>query len=472
MITGLFHLRVCGHMEMFRADDAYKGGRGTADQGGYNDMELFAFMRPDQPKFDQLWFRLYVGISRADDALRRLQTLKTSDFPQKTEREAEMHFIRGHYYFLLKILFKHIPFFTADTPLDSLKNVSNVQYSSQQLWEKIANEFQMAVNNLPKTQKDVGRPTKYAAEAYLAKVRLYEAYVQDAQNNVTSINQSDLQDVVTLTTDVINSGQYGLLNNYGNNFLYAYDNSKESVWAVQRSINDGTPNGRVDMGSALNYPMNPSYGCCWFHIPSQNLVNAYKTGTNGLPEFTTYNNTDMKDSVNFRTNTVDPRLDYTVGIPGHPWKDDPTFIYEKSWARTPNDYGYYSSMKETKLPSCPCLKKVGPFYASSKNTVIIRYADVLLWKAEALIELGRQNEALPLINQVRQRALNSASELKYSNWTSQYRIIIWKHISRGSTVPGHRIMPAGRSGGNAVWNLLWREADFLTWFGGALQTAL
>jgi hypothetical protein len=49
--------------------------------------------------------------------------------------------------------------------------------------------------------------------------------------------------------------------------------------------------------------------------------------------------------------------------------------------------------------------------ASSKNTDIIRYADVLLWKAEALIELGRQNEALPIINDIRQRAHNSTGML-------------------------------------------------------------
>nr|MBA4167968.1 RagB/SusD family nutrient uptake outer membrane protein [Chitinophagaceae bacterium] len=55
---------------------------------------------------------------------------------------------------------------------------------------------------------------------------------------------------------------------------------------------------------------------------------------------------------------------------------------------------------------------------------IIRYADVLLWKAEALIELGRQNEALPLINEVRARAANSTSRLKLANgdFPSNYRM--------------------------------------------------
>ena len=53
--------------------------------------------------------------------------------------------------------------------------------------------------------------------------------------------------------------------------------------------------------------------------------------------------------------------------------------------------------------------------SSSKNTILIRYSDVLLWKAEALIELGRQGEALPIINEIRSRAKNSVQLLKDIN---------------------------------------------------------
>ena len=66
--------------------------------------------------------------------------------------------------------------------------------------------------------------------------------------------------------------------------------------------------------------------------------------------------------------------------------------------------------------------------ASSKNTDIIRFADVLLWKAEALIELGRQDEALPIINEIRQRANNSTAMLKMNDGTpsSNYKMDIYK----------------------------------------------
>lgn len=66
--------------------------------------------------------------------------------------------------------------------------------------------------------------------------------------------------------------------------------------------------------------------------------------------------------------------------------------------------------------------------SSGKNWAIIRYADVLLFKAEALIEMGRPLEAIPLINQVRQRAANSETLLKQANGSaiSNYKIDIYK----------------------------------------------
>ena len=81
-------------------------------------------------------------------------------------------------------------------------------------------------------------------------------------------------------------------------------------------------------------------------------------------------------------------------------------------------------MKEQQAADCPCFKKQGPFYGSSVNIDIIRYPDVLLWKAEALIELGRHAEALPLINEIRKRAKNSTGRTKHANGTdpSNYRI--------------------------------------------------
>jgi hypothetical protein len=170
--------------------------------------------------------------------------------------------------------------------------------------------------------------------------------------------------------------------------------------------------------------MNPDYGCCGFHQPSQNLVNSFKTDAQGLPLFTTYNNSDLSAAADFQTNTVDPRLDHSVGIPAHPYKYDPAFIFQTSWLRDQNTYGVFMSMKENVLPTDPSFQKTTPFMSTSKNWTIIRFADVLLWKAEALIELGRQTEALPIINQIRQRAQNSTARLKTTSgqFISNYKI--------------------------------------------------
>lgn len=396
--------------------DSYKGGGGTGDISEFNQMELFSFETPDNGLLDQKWYRLYVGIQRTNEALKIIEQLSSDDYPQKTTREAEMRFLRAHYYFVLKTMYKHIPWIDETVSSDGYDKISNVEFTDQELWDKIAAEFQYAADNLPESQSDAGRPNKYTAMAYLAKTKLYQAYEQDDQNNVININQTKLEEVVNLVDKVIASGKYSLFSDYGYNFLWSHDKgSTESVFAIQRSIDDGTPKGRLDWGNMLNYPMNPEYGCCWFHIPSQNLVNSFKTSTSGLPEFDTYNNFDVTEGADFQNNTFDVRLDHTVAIPGHPWKYDPSIIYEKSWARAPQIYGYFSSLKENQSYKCSCFQKVPPFMASSKNTDIIRYADVLLWKAEALIELGRQDEALPIINQIRERAMNSTGMLRDSN---------------------------------------------------------
>jgi starch-binding outer membrane protein, SusD/RagB family len=82
-------------------------------------------------------------------------------------------------------------------------------------------------------------------------------------------------------------------------------------------------------------------------------------------------------------------------------------------------YGSYASMKENERSKCACEIENGPFKVTSKNTILVRYADVLLWKAEALIELGQLEEARTIINDIRRRAKNSISRL---NNASIYRV--------------------------------------------------
>jgi hypothetical protein len=183
-----------------------------------------------------------------------------------------------------------------------------------------------------------------------------------------------------------------------------YENGKESIFAIQYSANDGTLHGRINYSDVLATPQG--IGCCDFHKPSQNLVNAFKTSTGGLPLFDTYNNEDLnyKQISNY---DVDPRLYHTVAIPGLPWKYSTDLTFQENWNRSPDTYGNCASLKENVDPACNCLINVDPFYGNTKNRIQIRYADVILMRAEAYIELGQYNEALPLINQIRKRASQS-----------------------------------------------------------------
>ena len=403
------------------SDDAYKGGGGTGDVGEIDAIEHYNLVTPSMGAFvTRTWQNLFKSIARANVALRAVNSLDEVAFPQKKIRQAELRFLRGHSYFIMKLLYKNIPIFDETLTSDEILKVSN-DLSNEDSWNKIADDFQYAIDNLPETQPEIGRANKFAAEAYLAKLRLYQAYEQDATHHVTGISQSRLQEVVTLTQAVISSGKYALSADIADNFLPETENGPESIFAIQFTINDGTTAGRLNYEDGLNYPHGaPQYGCCGFHAASQNLVNAHTTDANGLPNFTTFNNT----IADLTTATVDPRLDHTVGIDGHPYKYDNTKLFSNSWVRDPGVYGNFHTMRDQQLATSSSYFKNGPFMGTAKNVDILRYDDVLLMQAEAYIELGQQDLALPLINQIRNRAAASTGRLKKLDGTfpSNYNI--------------------------------------------------
>ncbi|KAA9353436.1 RagB/SusD family nutrient uptake outer membrane protein [Larkinella humicola] len=407
-----------------RSDDAYKGGGGVADLEDLNFYEQHNLTQPQQGGglyHPYTWENYYKAISRANVALRSITALTDASFPERKTRLAELRFLRGHAHFMLKMLFKNIPYIDETLSNEQILTVSNRAMTNDQLWDKIAADFQAAVDNLPEKQTQVGRANKLSAAAYLAKLRLYQAYEQDDNNKVTSINKTKLQEVVKLTDLVINSGKYNLQPDFAENFLPEFDNGVESVFAVQYSINDGTTVGRLNFETGLNYPHGaPQYGCCGFHQPSQNLANAFGTDANGLPKLDTFNDA----VIDFKTATVDPRVDHTIGIDGHPYKYNPAILFSNSWVRDPGVYGFFQSMKEQQAATSSTYKKQGPFIGTSKNIDIIRYADVLLWQAEAYIELGQPALALPLINKIRARAAASTGRTKKADGTNPSNYLI------------------------------------------------
>ena len=392
-----------------RSDDAYKGGQDISDIQDFHFYEIAQNINPTFGEADRLWFMCYQAISRANRALSVLENISDTEMPARQARMGEMYFLRGHFYFMLKTLFGYIPIIDESVPEEQYEKVPNTLPNDEQ-WAHITSDFKKAYDLLPAQQLQKGRANKYAAAAYLSKAYLYKAYRQDEAHNVTEINTQDLHQVITYTDQVIGSS-YGLEDDFGFNFLPgSYENGKESIFAVQYSAEDGTMYGRLNWGDALSTPQK--LGCCDFHKPSQNLVNAFKT-SNGLPEFDNFNEANY----NAGSDKVDPRLYHTVALPDVPYKYNTDLIYRENWNRNPNVYGYYASLKENVDPSCSCFKNINPFRGNSKNRIVLRYADVLLMRAEALIELNRSNEALPLINQVRQRAKQSTTLTPYATNT-------------------------------------------------------
>jgi hypothetical protein len=392
-----------------RSDDTYKGGGGTGDVGEIDALEHYNLVTPTMGAFvTRTWQNLFKSISRANVALRAVNNLDEASFPNKKVRLAELRFLRAHSYFTMKTLYKNIPIFDETVSDEDIIKVSNT-LSNEESWNKIAADFQFAVDNLPANQSEIGRANKYAAQAYLAKLRLYQAYEQDASHKVVNINKTRLQEVVTLTQSIISSGKYRLSDDIADNFVPETENGPESIFAIQFTVNDGTTAGRMSYEDGLNYPHGaPQYGCCGFHAGSQNLVNAYTTDANGLPNFDTFN----ESNADLNKQTVDPRLDHTVGIDGHVYKYDNTKLFSNSWVRDPGVYGNFHTMRFQQLASSSSYFKLGPFMGTAKNYDVIRYDDVLLMQAEAYIQLGEQDKALPLINQIRNRAAKSTGRLK------------------------------------------------------------
>ena len=417
-----------------RSDDAYKGGSGTSDGDVFHQLEVQQGVLTTNWNINDMWVRLYNCISRVNSAIALINSCDES-FTAKHQRLAEMKFLRAYAHFLLKRLYKNIPFVVDENlTYDDYNTLSNRTYTNDEGWQLIVNDLMEAYENLPVVQADKGRPTKAAAAAFLAKVYLYKAYRQDdaATNQVTSINQQDLEKVIEFTTPSLYAN-YGLEDDLHNNFRpeEQYENGKESIWAIQYSRNDGSTYGNLNWSYGLIPPNIPGAtdGGCDFYKPSQNLVNAYRTGADGLPLLDTFNNKDYDRTAD----NADPRLFLTVGIPGLPYMFNRNYMMEESsiWSRSNGLYGYNVSLKHNVDPALIGQYLIkGSYWATSMNRIVLRYADVLLMRAEAYAQLGKTAEAVQLLNQVRTRAAGSTQMI--SNYPTLYGVKMYVQNYKGT----------------------------------------
>ena len=401
------------------SDDCLKGGSGTTDTG-YHPMEIWSTLTSTPGEFDELWYRLYCAISRCNRALVSVAEYGEDKLGAETakQRDAEGRFLRDHFYFKLLTMFRQIPWIDEEVYKNNAQEQTrNDEFTYEQLFQKIIDDFKVAYDVLPAEQQDGGRVNKIAAASYLAKCYLTLAWGDgyEATNGVSHINQDYMNKVVEYT-DVVKSSKYGYLEDFGDIFLPEYKNSKESIFAVQCSDykDDNTTFGRANWSNMLNGCWG-IWSCGWdFHKPSQNLVSAFKT-KDGLPDFDNFDKT-----IDYPINGVptaqkwDPRLFHTVGMPTFPYKYEESYTLTKDNSRTPNTYGYYTSLKEVPQRSKGETFN-SPWQAFDMNDYVFRYSDVMLMRAEALIETGQLAEARTIINDIRQRAKNSvAKHIQYA----------------------------------------------------------
>lgn len=406
-----------------RSDDAYKGGNGTSDGDVFHQLEIEQGVLTTNWNINDMWVRLYNCISRVNSAISVLES--TSDSYQlKAQRLGEMKFLRAYAHFLLKRLYKNIPFIMdANLKQEDYNTLSNTEFTNDEGWQQIINDVEYAYSVLPVKQTDKGRPSKAAAAAFLTKAYLYKAYRQDnaASNQVTSINREDLLKVIEYSNpDIYSAGGFDLEPDFHNNFRpeTQYENGVESIWAMQYSINDGTKYGNLNWSYGLIVPNIPGVtdGGCDFYKPSQNLVNAYRTDADGHPFIDTFNNKDYD-----LTQDADPRLFLTVGLTGLPYEFNSKYMMDASatWSRSNGLYGYYVTLKQNVDPDCGYLVK-GSWWGTPMNRIVFRYADVLLERAEAYAQLNETGEAIKLVNEIRKRAKQSTGMI--ANYPSDYGV--------------------------------------------------
>lgn len=399
------------------SDDAYKGTI-AGDQPPISLIEQHN-ITADNIYFRGKWRGMYDGIARCNDVIQMLPDVSDMIDADKAQVEAEARFLRGHYHFDLKKMYNMVPYI--DDKIYDPGNLESTKVKNDvDIWPMIEADLKAAYNVLPKKQTSVGRASKWAAAAELAKALLFQKKYDEAK---------------TYLDEIVASGQFKLVDNYHDNFRAVTNNNAESIFEVEYSVNDGAPGGENgNIGSTLNYP----YGgggvttCCGFFQPSQNLVNSFKTGPDGLPLLDTFNDVDVKNDQGIEatapftpeTGTLDPRLDWTVGRRGIPYLDwgihpGKTYVRDQAYA------GPYSPKKHVMYRSDVGTNTfAGNPRLNANNYRMIRYSHVLLWLAEIAVEKGDLEGARGYVNQIRTRAAKPAGWVKLPDGTPAANYLI------------------------------------------------
>ncbi len=374
------------------SDDAHKGST-DGDQADLYLLEIYDWTSANP--YLTVWDGRFAGVNRANAVINLINNIEEGDFSSQL---AEARFLRGHYNFELQKIFGNVPYISEENFAATEFNQSN----TGPIWDQIEADFQYAIDNLPASQSDVGRPSSWTAKSYMGKAHMF---------------QSEYAAAGALFTDVINNGPYALNAEFLANFSLAGDNSSESIFSIQFTT-DGGQSFNANRGGTLNFPNPGPFGsCCGFYQPTQDLVNAYQTDGTGLPLLDTFNQTDVANDYGLASTDpfvthagpLDPRLDYTAGRRGIDYNGYGLHVGQ-DWIRAqPADIsGPYLPKKNVYQAGEDGNIGTGAWgqQHSGINYHIIRYADVLLMAAEAAVEANDLATALNYVNQIRNRAKN------------------------------------------------------------------
>lgn len=415
------------------ADDAYKGSVAN-DQPPIEDLENYRWSSGNAESYiNEKWTTVYEGTSRANGTIRLLNKVmaeKPGEVPADTAQyiRGEAIFLRAHYQFEAYRMWGNIPYYRSADSVDFRKP----NESATAALADILTDLDSAIALLPDAPRngDKGRASKWTAEAYKGRVQVYAG---------------DYAGAVTTLTDVVNNGPYGLENSFDEVWTARaqYQDGPETILAFQASVRDGDPNAdNSNYGERLNFPYSGShFQCCGpFNAPTQNLVNFFQVDpTTGLPlalNSSSWNNNNT-DFAAGSAPPVDPRLDWTVGRTGVPFKDWPTFNYNGAWIRDASYSGPYSPKKNIHEQSANGEANVGwqPQQQNDVHIHIYRYGDLLLLLAEADVQTGDLSGAEALVNQIRARAGQTAQGCGSADPTVLSRYPVYCATNQTLTVP-------------------------------------
>jgi starch-binding outer membrane protein, SusD/RagB family len=379
------------------SDDAYKGSE-PDDQPNITDLELYNWTTGlSEDYLNDKWRAVYEGVVRANATLRLVEQVLTDNPADLSAAAAdsirgEAIFLRALYHFDAYRMWANIPYYREDD-IDFRKPNTGVDAIGE-----ILTDLDQAISLLPPTPRngEVARVTSWTAKAYKGRVQVYNG---------------DYSGGLATLRDVEQNGPYALEDNFWEVWtgFAQYANGPETIMAYQASTDASEPNGNnANYGERLNFPHSGSpFGCCGFHQPSQNLVNFYVVDASGLPlalSDPTWNDRDTPLTAPTAGVQVDPRLDWTVGRDGVPYKD--WGPHAPGWIRQPTFGGPYSPKKNVQENSSGAVSSVGwvNTQLNNVNIHIFRYADMLLLLAEAEVEAGSLENARTIVNQIRARA--------------------------------------------------------------------